>query len=70
MAARLPGDALVRPPVLVEIAHESVLGLRRVARLRETTVERLAKEILSVLGEEEPSLIDAILDEDARPPSP
>lgn len=51
MAGRLPVvDVPQRPPTVVEIAHDTVLSLRREARLRETTVERLARDLLDVIA--------------------
>ena len=71
MAAR-PGDALVRPPVTIELPHQTVCGLRREAAKRETSFARLAVEILDLVVDD--GLVGAVLDvsedEDARPPAP
>jgi hypothetical protein len=60
MAARLP-VVDQRPPTVVEIAHNTVLSLRREAAKRETTVERLARELLDVIAAD--GLVGAVLDD-------
>jgi hypothetical protein len=54
-------DAYQCQPTIVEIAHETVLGLRREAVKRETTVERLAKDLLDVIAAD--NLVAAVLDD-------
>ena len=61
----LPGD---RPATVVEIAHEVVVSLRREARRRDTTVERLARDLLDIIATD--GLVGAVLDTDERPPEP
>jgi hypothetical protein len=56
----LPGD---RPPTVVEIAHEVVVSLRREARRRDTTVERLARDLLDIIATD--GLVGAVLDDGA-----
>ena len=57
-----------QPPTFVEIAHHVVLVLRREARLRETTVERLARDLLDRIAED--GLCAAVLDIDDTAPPP
>jgi hypothetical protein len=56
-------EAYQRQPTIIEIAHETVLGLRREAAKREVTVERLAKDLLDVIASD--GLVGAILDDTA-----
>jgi hypothetical protein len=69
MPPLLGSDAYQRPPpTVVEIAHDTVLSLRREARLRATTVERLARDLLDVIASD--GLVGAVLDVDEAPADP
>lgn len=65
----LPSDAIhpQRPPTFVELAHDTVLGLRREAAKREMTVARLAQDLLDMIASD--GLVAAVLDvdDDVRP---
>jgi hypothetical protein len=48
MAARLPVVDVERPLVKIELPHQTACGLRREAAKRETTLQRLAVELLDL----------------------
>ena len=67
MAARLPVVDVERPLVKIELPHQTACGLRREAAKRETTLQRLAVELLDLVVDD--GLVGAVLDVDDGAPA-